>query len=177
MYYPEPRIPNESDLQLIEDAGHLAVIAIEGERSQTALAAASDQIRKSEAQLRTIIDAIPQLIAVLGSDGKHLYANPSLLKYTGLTLEDVTADDFPSRIFHPEDEERQGNDPWNPLAQRTGFENEQRIRARDGQYRWFLIQYNPLRDEQGEILRWYATGTDIEERKRAEERIQEENRG
>jgi formate hydrogenlyase transcriptional activator len=87
----------------------------------------------------------------------------------------VTADDFRSRVFHPEDEERQGNEPRNPLAQLTGFENEQRIRGRDGQYRWFLMQYNPLKDERGEILRWYATGTDIEDRKRAEERIRDEN--
>jgi formate hydrogenlyase transcriptional activator len=175
MYYPEPRTPSASDLQLIEDAGHLAVIAIQGERSQAALAAASNQVRKSEAQLRTIIDAVPQLIAVLGSDGKNQYANQALLKYTGLTLEDVTADHFRSRVFHPEDEERQGNEPRNPLAQLTGFENEQRIRGRDGQYRWFLMQYNPLKDEQGEILQWYATGTDIEDRKRAEERIRDEN--
>jgi len=175
MYYPEPRTPSDSDLQLIEDAGHLAVIAIQGERSQAALAAASDQVRRSEAQLRTIIDAIPQLIAVLGSDGKNQYANQTLLKYTGLTLEDVAADDFRSRVFHPEDEERQGNDSRNPLAQLTAFKNEQRIRGRDGQYRWFLMQYNPLKDERGEILRWYATGTDIEDRKRAEERIRDEN--
>jgi PAS domain S-box-containing protein len=81
MYYPEPRTPSASELQLIEDAGHLAVIAIQGERSQAALAAASNQVRKSEAQLRTIIDAIPQLIAVLGSDGNNQYVNQALLKH------------------------------------------------------------------------------------------------
>jgi len=175
MYYPEPRIPSDSDLQLIEDAGHLAVIAIEGERSQAALAAASDQVRKSEAQLRTIIDAVPQLIAVLGSDGKNLYANQSLLEYTGLTLEEVTADDFRSRVFYPEDVERLRNERQNALTQGVRFEDEQRIRRRDGQYRWFLIQYNPLRDEEGGVLRWYATATEIEDRKRAEEGIREEN--
>ncbi len=52
---------------------------------------------------------------------------------------------------------------------------EQRARAKDGRYRWFLIHYNPLRDEQGHIIRWYATGTDIDERKRAEESAQREN--
>jgi formate hydrogenlyase transcriptional activator len=52
---------------------------------------------------------------------------------------------------------------------------ELRARRRDGQYRWFLVRYNPLRDEQGRILRWYATGTDIEDRKQAEERVRNEN--
>jgi formate hydrogenlyase transcriptional activator len=49
------------------------------------------------------------------------------------------------------------------------------VRHRDGQYRWFLVQYNPLRDERGEVIRWYATGTDIDDRKQAEERTRQEN--
>ena len=175
MYYAEPRSPSSSDLRLIEDAGHIAVIAIEGERSQAALDAASDQVRKSEAQLRTIIDAVPQHIAVLGPDRKILYANQSVLEYTGLPLEEVTADDFRSRVLHPEDVERLRNERRNPLTQGVRFEDEQRIRRRDGQYRWFLIQYNPLKDEQGGVLRWCVTGTEIEDRKRAEERTREEN--
>ena len=72
MYYREPRIPSETDLQLIEGAGHIAVIAIEGERSQAAST-------RSEAELRTIIDAIPQLIVSLGADGQFLYANQAIL--------------------------------------------------------------------------------------------------
>jgi formate hydrogenlyase transcriptional activator len=49
------------------------------------------------------------------------------------------------------------------------------VRRKDGHYRWFLVQYNPLRDERGEVIRWYATGTDIEDRKQAEERTRQEN--
>jgi GAF domain-containing protein len=63
MFYAEPRSPSESDLRLIEGAGHVAVIAIEGERAHAALAKAAKEIKKSEAQLRTIIDAIPQLVS------------------------------------------------------------------------------------------------------------------
>src|SRR6202140_4573592 len=106
MYYAEPRTPSESDLQLIEGAGHVAVIAIEGERARAALAKAVEKIKKSEAQLRTIIDAIPQLVTVLGPDGKNLYANHAVVEYTGLTREEVMADDFRRRVFHPEDVER-----------------------------------------------------------------------
>ena len=58
MYYGEPRTPTESDLQLIEGAGRVAVIAIEGERARIALEMASEEIKRSEAELRTIIDAI-----------------------------------------------------------------------------------------------------------------------
>jgi formate hydrogenlyase transcriptional activator len=61
------------------------------------------------------------------------------------------------------------------LARGVPFENEQRALRKDGKYRWFLVRYNPLRDEQGNILRWYATGTDIEDRKQAEERMRDEN--
>src|SRR5467141_871759 len=89
MYYVEPRTPSETDLRLIEGAGHIAVIAIEGERSQVALTRALDEIAKSEAELRTIVDAIPQLIVSLGADGKFLYANQAILEYTGLTQEEA----------------------------------------------------------------------------------------
>jgi formate hydrogenlyase transcriptional activator len=55
------------------------------------------------------------------------------------------------------------------------FENEQRALGKDGKYRWFLNRYNPEYDEHGNILRWYVTGTDIDDRKQAEERIRNEN--
>jgi PAS domain S-box-containing protein len=175
MYYAEPRTPSESDLQLIEGAGHVAVIAIEGERAQAALAKASEEIKKSEAQLRTIIDAIPQLVTALGPDGKNLYANQAVLEYTGLTREEVMAHDFRGRVFHPEDVDRLRDERRAALARGVPFENEQRARRKDGQYRWLVIQYNPLLDERGEVIRWYATGTDIDDRKRAEERTRKEN--
>jgi PAS domain S-box-containing protein len=175
LYYSEPRTPSETDLRLIEGAGHIAVIAIEGERSQVALTTAFDEIAKSEAELRRITDAIPQTIAVLGTDGKNLYANQALLDYTGLTSEEVMAPDFRERVFHPEDVARLRPERQKALERGIPFQNEQRARRKDGQYRWFLVQYNPLRDEQGKVIRWYATGTDIEDRKQAEERTREEN--
>jgi transcriptional regulator with GAF, ATPase, and Fis domain len=71
--------------------------------------------------------------------------------------------------------ERQREERQEALARGVPFENEQRALGKDGKYRWFLVRYNPLRDDQGHIIRWYATGTDIEDRKRAEERIRDEN--
>src|SRR6058998_3701404 len=132
-------------------------------------------LRSSEQEAQEIVDAIPQAIAVLSPDGQPLYGNRSLLQYTGLTIAEVTSADFRARIFHPEDLARLQDERREGLARGVPFEYEQRARRNDGQYRWFLIRYNPLRDEQGHIVRWYATGTDIDDRRQAEERMRNEN--
>src|SRR3989475_6370356 len=98
-----------------------------------------------------------------------------MLAYAGLTLDEGMAVDFRARVFHPDDVEKLHDDRQAALALGLPFANEQRARRHDGQYRWFLIQYNPLRDDQGRLLRWYVTGTDIDERKEAEERMRHEN--
>ena len=136
---------------------------------------AEEKLRQDERELRRITDAIPQMIFVHDSKGTPLYANQAVLDYTGLTVEDVTTSDFRARIFHPEDLERLREERQAALARGVPFDIEQRALRHDGQYRWFLIRYNPFRDEQGRLVRWYATGTDIEDRKRAEERTRNEN--
>ena len=175
MYYREFRHPGPAEIQLIDYAGRIAGIAIERDRSQTALTRAFEQIEKSEAQLRHIVDAIPQTIAVLKRDGTALYANQALLDYTGFTIEEVMAADFRARAFHPEDVARLRSERLESLSRDVPFKNEQRILRKDGQYRWCLIQYNPLLDDQGGVIRWYATGTDIDDRVQAEARIRNEN--
>src|SRR3989475_2634929 len=132
-------------------------------------------LRSSEQEAQEIVDAIPQTIAVLRPDGQPLYGNRSLLQYTGLTIAEVTSGDFRARVFHPEDVARLQEERRDALARGVPFELEQRARRHDGQYRWFLVQYNPVRDEDGRTVRWYATGTDIDDRKHAEERTQNEN--
>ena len=174
MYYAEPRTPSETDLRLIEGAAHIAAIAIEGERSQAALTKALDEIAQSEAELRTILDAVPQLIVAIGTGGDFLYANQAVLEYTGLTKEEVQSQRFRD-VFHPEDSERLRDEREAAISRGVRFEYERRVRRKDGQYRWFLAQYNPLRDERGEVVRWYATATDIDDRKQAEERTRQEN--
>ena len=141
----------------------------------TATKLAEEKLRQDERELRRITDAIPQAISVLAPDGSILYANEVVLDYTGLSLEDVKADDFRARLFHPDDLERLRGERQNALARGEPFEAELRARRKDGQYRWFLVRYNPLRDDEGRIIRWYATGTDIEDRKQAEDRVQKEN--
>ena len=136
---------------------------------------AEEKLRQDERELRRITDAIPQTIIVQGPDGSPIYANQAVLDYTGLTIEDVIASDFRERIFHPEDLTRLREERQAALARGLPFEIEQRALRKDGQYRWFLIHYNPFRDEQGQLVRWYATGTDIDDRKRAEDRTRNEN--
>ena len=131
--------------------------------------------QQDERELRRITDAIPQLILVLGPQGKALHANQLLLEYSGQTLEDLNSPDFPERMIHADDWERARTERLEGFSCGIPFETEQRVRRKDGQYRWFLVRYNPLRDEAGEIIRWYATGTDIEDRKRAEDSTRNEN--
>jgi PAS domain S-box-containing protein len=133
------------------------------------------KLRQDEQEFRRIVDAIPHAIHVLKPDGSFLYANQAVLDYTGFTMEEVMAPDYRTRVFHPEDLEKIREERQKALSRGLPFEQEQRGRRRDGQYRWFLIHYNPLRDEQDRIIRWYATGIDIEDRKRAEERMRNEN--
>src|ERR1700752_3256712 len=140
-----------------------------------ALKQAEAKLREDERALRRITDAIPQTIVVQDPDGIAVYANQAVLDYTGLTMADVLTSDFRARIFHPEDLERAGEQRRAALARGLPFEIEQRALGKDGQYRWFLIRYNPFRDEQGSLVRWYATGTDIDDRVRSEERTRSEN--
>jgi len=167
MYYREVRHPGAHDIQLIDYAGRIAGIAIERDRSRSALT-------KSEAELRTIIDAIPQLIIAVEADGTFLYANQTVRDFTGLTKEEVRSGGF-REVFHPEESERFRGERDAALSRGVPFDYERRVRRRDGQYRWLLVHYNPLRDEAGKLIRWYATGTDIDDRKQAEERMRNEN--
>jgi formate hydrogenlyase transcriptional activator len=133
------------------------------------------QLREDERELRRITDLIPQAIVVQDPSGTPIYANQATLDYTGLTAEDVIAPLFRERIFHPDDLERLREQRKAALGRGLPFEIEQRARRNDGQYRWFLIRYNPFRNDQGLVTRWYATGTDIDDRVRAEERTRNEN--
>ena len=131
--------------------------------------------KRAEEEAKRIVDAIPQTIFVLDAEGTALTANRASLEYHGLTVEQIANKDARKLIFHPEDVERLNDERREALARDVPFSLEWRARRHDGQYRWYFIQYNPLRDERGRVLRWYCTGTDIDERKRAEQRVRNEN--
>jgi PAS domain S-box-containing protein len=175
MHYRDARTPGPNEIQLIEYASRIAGIAIEREQSKAALGMAFEEISKSEGQLRQIVDTIPQTIVVLGPDGSVVYVNRTVLDYTGLSTSDLMETDFRPRVFHPEDMERLRETRRAGFSGEAPWENEVRVRGNDGLYRWFLIRYNPLLDEQGRLIRWFAAGTDIDDRRRGEERLREEN--
>ena len=142
---------------------------------------AEDKSREQEAGLQQILDLAPQLVAVFGADSERLYANRILLDYLGLTLEEwrqkfkSAVPSYRTEFVHPDDWERVTVHSARAVSNRAAFELEMRLRKSDGSYRWFLARYNPLHDEAGQITRWYVTGTDIEDRKQAEQRLQREN--
>ena len=131
-------------------------------------------LRKSEGELRQILDLAPQLVGVLGPQAERLYANRVALSYFGVTLDEWRQRDRKSEV-HPDDVDRITAHIDRSLLTGAAGEVEMRLRARDGTYRWFLVRSNPLRDDQGQLVRWYIAYTDIEDRKRAEERLREEN--
>ena len=133
------------------------------------------KLREDEREFRRITDAIPQTIIVLDLDGVPLYANQATLDYTGLTLRDVLVPDFRQRVFHPDELETTRAARSAGLGRGVPFEIEQRALRHDGEYRWFLVKFQPFHDEKRNLVRWYATGTDIHDRKFAEDRMRNEN--
>ena len=132
-------------------------------------------LRQSEADLRTMIDAIRQYVVVLAPDGTVLHANRVALDITGYTIGEVNDGGFFPRAFHPDDVERFGAERQEKLLRGARFDLEMRLLLKDGQYRWQLFQYEPFKDDRGSIIRWYCTATDIDDRKKTEERLRNEN--
>jgi PAS domain S-box-containing protein len=138
----------------------------------TAAKQAEEKIRRSEMELRQLLDLSPQHTAVFGPHLSRIYCNQAALDYYGLTLEQWQSSD-PLRFFHPDDRERMTREAQSKLLSGSPYENEGRLLRKDGQYRWFLFRYSPMLDEQGRVTRWYAAATDIEDRKQAEEVLRE----
>jgi PAS domain S-box-containing protein len=136
---------------------------------------AEEERRRSEMELRQMLDLAPQLVAVCGPNREHLYANRVFLDYLGFTLNEWRQSPGDGNCFHPEDNDRIDGFFNGAVARASTGELELRLRKHNGSYRWFLVRFNPLRDEEGRITRWYVTGTDIEDRKKAEDRLRQEN--
>ena len=137
---------------------------------------AEQKLRGSEKEFQRIADFVAQAIVVLSAEGDALYVNRVARQKTGLTLEEVKARGcYFSSAFHPEDVENLWAKRSAGLSRGEPFELEIRSRRPDGQYQWVLLQYNPFRDDQGNIVRWYVTGTDIQRQKAEEERLRNEN--
>jgi PAS domain S-box-containing protein len=118
-----------------------------------------------------VIDTIPTLVWRAGPEGSPDFLNQPALDYTGLSP-DQAEFGWP-RAFHPDDKKGMLA-KWSAIRA-SGMPGglEARLRRFDGEYRWFLFQAEPLRDEAGNIVKWYGSSTDIEDRKRTEEALRE----
>ncbi len=159
-------------LSLVRDAAgqpdyEIAVIEDITSRKQ-----AEEALRESERRLRELADSMPQLVWAADEAGALTYVNRQLAEQIGLPLEQVVGDAW-VQVLHPED--RNKALPYWRHCVETGerFQTEYRLRTSSGEYRWFLARGVPIRDEQGRITRWYGTSTDIDDSKRAEERLRQ----
>jgi PAS domain S-box-containing protein len=140
-----------------------AAVAIANARAEEAL-------HSSERSLAAIINTIPTAAWTTRSDGYCDFINQVWLDYTGLTAEKAQGWGWAEAI-HPDDRKRLVEEWQSCLASGASVDTEARIRRFDSSYRWFLIRANPLKDESGNILKWYGTCIDIEDRKRGEETL------
>ncbi len=144
-------------------------------RDVTDRRALQDTLRESEARLRSVTEAIPQLVWTACPGGAVNYCNRRWLTLTGLTADEVRGSGWLAAL-HPDDRPA-ATDRWQTCAaDGSEYEHEYRIRRADGVYRWFLARATPVRDSAGRIERWYGTCTDIEDRKRAEAELQQQDR-
>ena len=137
---------------------------------QTERREAEEQIRNSERNLRTTIETIPAFIFSALPDGSFDFASQNWFDYSGLSPEEVYGWDW-TDVVHPEDRD-QAVETWREsMATGVPGENEHRVRQANGEYRWFLARNAALRDENGHIVRWYVVLVDIENQKRVEEQL------
>ncbi|MBI4872497.1 MAG: PAS domain S-box protein [Candidatus Riflebacteria bacterium] len=127
---------------------------------------AEEALRESEARLRALAEALPQIVWTGSADGSIEWFNQHWYEYTGAP-QGVGEGWSWDRVTHPDDLPRTVT-AWQAACERGGlFQNELRLRGRDGRYRWFLVRAWPLRDAGGKVLRWFGTNTDVQEMKAA----------
>jgi formate hydrogenlyase transcriptional activator len=170
-------IPVEIFLSALQSGTRQAVVQDISERKRTAasLESALDEAKRSEDHLQLVLNSIPMMVWSDNRDGKNDFCNQQVLNYLGIPTEEAANYDWKNTL-HPEDAARVAQ-KWE-LAKATGemYEVEKRVRGADGTYRWFQTRALPIRDQQGEIVRWYGTDNDIEDLKRADEALAEHAR-
>src|SRR6202795_2418165 len=133
-----------------------------------------EDLKRAEDRIRLIINTIPTMAWTVRPDGVVDFVNQRWLDYTGLSLAEDIQD--PNRVVHPEDLPRVMKKWLTDMAAGEPSDDEMRLRRADGEYRWFLVRTAPLRDEQGNVVKWYGVSIDIEDRKWAEEAVRSSER-
>ncbi|MEW6539424.1 MAG: PAS domain S-box protein [Pseudomonadota bacterium] len=154
-----PRHYTDSDLRLMRDVAERVRTATERARSEAAL-------RDSEAQFRVFAQATPIQIWASWADGSLYWFNPQVYAYSGLAEGALDGTTGWGKIVHPDDLDWASERWVQALASGQVYENEFRIRRHDGVYRTFMVRAEPVHDEEGRILRWVGSNTDIEDLRR-----------
>ena len=105
---------------------------------------------------RNVIVRLKTSKNIENTEGAVQYVNQAVMDYTGLSMEDLQQEDYRDRVIHPEDSKRVRAPRAAGLRRGAPFSTEQRVLGNDGQYRWFLVRYKPLLDEQAGIVGWYV---------------------
>jgi len=130
----------------------------------------AEALQASESKLAAIINTIPTAAWTTRADGYCDFLNQVWLDYVGMAAEQAQGWGWAEAI-HRDDREQLVDDWQSSLASGIPVDTEARIRRFDGSYRWFLIRANPLKNVSGNILKWYGTCIDIDDRKKAEEAL------
>ena len=142
-----------------------------GESSERAARrSAEGALRRTETELRDIIEAIPAIAFTAQPDGSSAWINRQWTEFTGHSAEETLESAWRSAI-HPDDLIEHVARWHHSISSGESFESEARHRSASGEYRWLLVRAVPLRDDQDRIFKWYGILTDITERKHAEERL------
>ena len=175
--------PYEIDLEVIRPDGTTSWILARGEAVRnksghiiatrgtaldiSTMKQAEQKLKESESNFRTLTEAMPQIVWATNPDGWATYTNQQWVAYTGLTLQESYGHGW-NKTFHPDDRKRAWDAWQNAMKTEDAYSLECRLRRKDGVYRWWLIRSLPLHDENGKIMAWFGTCTDIDEIKRAE---------
>jgi PAS domain S-box-containing protein len=127
-------------------------------------------VRESEYKLRQIIDTVPSIVWTLGPDGENTYANRRLLDYIGVSRKDFRKRGW-QRFVHPDDLPGTLKAFHHAIETGTSYEAVHRVRRSDGEFRWHRERGEPLRDREGRIIQWYGLSIDVDEAKKAEDRL------
>lgn len=166
----KPRPEGLTDLQAytLTVLAHQVMAQMELRRTHSARIEVADQLAESEARFRAIADSMPQMVWSTLPDGFHDYYNARWYEFTGMPDGSTDGEGW-SDMFHPEDQTRAWDRWRHSLATGEPYEIEYRLRHRSGVYRWTLGRAMPIRNEAGEIVRWFGTCTDIDDLKRMEQ--------
>jgi diguanylate cyclase (GGDEF)-like protein/PAS domain S-box-containing protein len=129
--------------------------------------------RERELYFHTMAEAVPEIIWTATPDGMSDFFNRKCLDYVGLTFEQMQGKGW-KVIIHPDDLDAILSVWENSLRTGDPFDAEYRLRGKDGTFRWFLVRANPVRDAAGEIIKWFGSGTDIEDQKKNQQILEEQ---